>query len=81
MQNMTSRCHSGMHEFIQVLLDLQAEMIRKFVNNITNGADGDKPSKKLQEKHSNILKFSDKLVNCTIGRNNFLFGISQNINS
>ena len=77
---MTSRCHSVMHEFIWVLLDLQAEMKRKFANSITNGADGDKPSKKLQEKHSNILKLSDKLVNGTIGRNDFLFGISQNIN-
>ena len=35
MRNMTSRCHSGMHEFMQVLLDLQAEMKRKFANNIT----------------------------------------------
>ena len=47
-------------------------MKRKFANNITNGADGDKPSKKIQEKQSNILKLSDKLVNSTIGRNDFL---------
>ena len=78
---MTSSCHSGMHEFIQVFLQRQAEMKKKFANNITNGADGDKASKKLQEKHSNILKLSDKLVNGTIGRNDFLFGRSQNINS
>ena len=50
-----------MHEFIQLLLQRQAEMKRKFANNITNGADDDKPSKKLQEKYFNILKLSDKL--------------------